>query len=67
MRNFLNPLSRVDIFESANNLEPCVRASPDIFESADVAKLGLALPRDYSTWPPNGISSRLFFLLLFQA
>ena len=39
--NFLNPLSRVDIFESANNLEPFGRANPDIFESADVAKSDL--------------------------
>ena len=42
IRNFLNPLSKVDIFESANNLEPCGRANPDIsFESDDVAKSGL--------------------------
>ena len=41
IRNFFNPLSRVDIFESANNLEPCGRANPDIFESADVAKSDL--------------------------
>ena len=41
IRNFLNPLSRVEIFESANNLEPCGRANQDIFESDDVAKTGL--------------------------
>ena len=41
IRSFLNPLSRVEIFESANNLEPCGRASPDIFESDDVTKSGL--------------------------
>ena len=39
--NFLNPLSRVDIFESAINLEPCGRENPGIFESVDVAKSGL--------------------------
>ena len=38
IHNFLNPLSRVEIFESANSLEPCERANPDIFESDDVAK-----------------------------
>ena len=38
---FLNLLSRVEIFESANNLKPCGRANRDIFESDDVAKLGL--------------------------
>ena len=41
IRNFLNLLSWVDIFESANNLEPCGQANPDIFEPADVAKSGL--------------------------
>ena len=41
IRNFLNPLSRVEIFESANNLEPCGRANPDIFESDDVSKSGV--------------------------
>ena len=41
IRNFLNPLPRVEIFESANNLELCGRANPDIFESDDVAKSGL--------------------------
>ena len=45
IHNFLNPLSRVDFFESTNNLEPCGRANPDIFESADVAKSGLVLTR----------------------
>ena len=37
IRNFLNPLPRVEIFESANNLELCGRANPDIFESDDMA------------------------------
>ena len=41
IRNFMNLLSRKEIFESANNLEPCGRANPDIFESDDVAKSGL--------------------------
>ena len=41
IRNFLKPLSKVEIFEPANNLEPCGRANPDIFESDDVAKSGL--------------------------
>ena len=38
IRNFLHPLSGVEFFESANNLEPCGRANPDIFESDEVAK-----------------------------
>ena len=41
IRNFLNPLSRVEIFESANNLEPFGRANLDIFVSDDMAKLVL--------------------------
>ena len=41
LRKFLNPLFRVDIFESANKLEPCGRANLDIFEFDDVARSGL--------------------------
>ena len=35
----------MEIFESANTLEPCGLANPDIFESDDVAKLGLVFIR----------------------
>ena len=38
---FFNLLSRAEIFESVNNLEPCGRVNPDIFESDDVVKSGL--------------------------
>ena len=35
------------LFESANNLEPCGRTNPDILESDDVAKSGL-VPRGHT-------------------
>ena len=64
IRNFLNPLYRVDIFESANNLEPCGRANPDIFESIDVAKSGLVFidtNKTTATWKKQ-IKQTLFML-----
>ena len=36
IRNFLNPLSRVEIFEYATSTASCGRSNPEIFVSADV-------------------------------
>ncbi len=39
IRKFLNPLSRVEIFESDNISDTCGRSNPDIFWYDDVTKL----------------------------
>ena len=39
IRNFLNPLSRVEIFESDNISDTCGRSNPDIFWYDVVTKL----------------------------